>query len=254
MKIVIESKRQRGIPALHMYRSPRRGRLPVVFLIHYHMGSKESLIDVAYRYAREGYYVIQYDSPHHGELEDIEYARLGEVEKDAMMPDIAAESAGFIDTIIRDNQGAHGADMERIALVGFSMGGLVIYQYLAHRLSGRIKAAVPCISTPVWEPEFREYAASVPGAENIFNEKWLKEVAEKQPSNFISDIADLPLLMVIGEDDTELSAEKMRSFYQKLLPHYRDKTRLRLVVQKGVGHSVTAESHQLIMDWIKKYL
>lgn len=254
MKIVIESKRQSGIPTLHMYRSPRRGKLPVVFLIHYYTGRKESLIDVAYRYAREGWYVIQYDSPHHGELEEAEYSRLGQIEKDTMVPDIVAESAGFIDAIIRDTSNAPGVDMERIALVGFSMGGLIIYQYLAHHLSGRIKAAVPCISTPVWEPEFRKYAESAPGAENIINEKWLKEIAKRQPSNFISDLGDLPLLMIIGGDDPEISVEEMKSFYQKLLPRYKDASRLSLVVKKGVGHSVTSDSHQLIIDWIKKYL
>lgn len=254
MRFILESRRENGIPTLHLYRCRPDGNRPVVFLIHWYTGRKENMLELAYKYASEDCYVILYDSPHHGELEDTEFANLRQLEKDSKMPDAVAESAGFIESIIRENQDSLQGDFNRIALVGFSMGGMIIYQYLATCLSGRVKAAVPCISTPVLEPAYRAYVASTPGAQEFFDENRLKKIAQTQPSNFIANLGELPLLMIIGGEDHEVSVEEMKSFHRRLLPEYKNASRLRLEIQEDVGHSVTEKSHRLILDWIKQYV
>lgn len=253
MDVVVKDMLQSRIPTLHVYNRSGVRRKPVIFMLHGYMEKKESLLEYAYGYAREDYYLVLFDALHHGDAA-VDFQCLSEPEKADKFIGILTESAKYIQILVDGNSNNPRADMNRIALIGRSMGGMIIYQYLAHQSSGRIKAAIPCISTPAWGAPFRRYVENTPGAEKYFDEARLEEIERNQPSNFLKNLSDLPLLMMIGEKDPRMNAEDMQVFYASLLPNYVDKEKLRLEVHKGVGHAVTAEMLQKMLLWIKKYL
>lgn len=254
MKVMVESKEQSKIPTLHVYKVGSGAKQPVIFILHGYTRRKENYLEMAYGYAREGYYVILFDALHHGELKTKEFDQLSQVEQDSLIVEIMVETAKFINVLIDDNDANPQVDINRVALIGFSMGGNIIFQYLAQLLSERIKVAVPCKATPAWGKALARFTQSTPGAERYIDAKRIAEVTAMQPSNFPECIKDLPVLMVIGDEDPLVPIDDVMAYYRRLQQNYSDQGRICLEIQKGVGHVVAPESFRKIESWIKKYL
>lgn len=254
MRVAIERKVQSKIPTLHIYNMCCNEKKPVIFILHGYTGIKENLIEIGYGYARNGYYVILFDALHHGELKENEFEQLNQLEKDSSIVDTMIETAKFINILINDNSNNPLVDIDRVALIGFSMGGNIIFEYISKMLSERVKVVIPCISTPVWGRAFIKYVERTPGSENYFDTKRIEEIIQIQPSNFIEDIKELPILIVIGEEDQTVPLEDINEYYNTLLENYNYKNKICLEIQKGVGHYVTSESLEKMELWIKEYL
>lgn len=171
MKIIIESKEQRKIPTLHIYNACCREKSPVILILHGYMGKKENHINLAYDYAKSGYYVILFDSFHHGGLKDKNFERLSRLEKDSTIIDIMLETAKFINALIDANINNPLADINRVALIGFSMGGNIIYQYISKMLSKRVKAALMVIGEEDQSVPVDDMIAYCESLRNNYNDK-----------------------------------------------------------------------------------
>ena len=254
MQIVIERKEQNKIPTLHIYNICCDKRKPIIFILHGYTGKKENLIEMAYGYARESYYVILFDALHHGELKDKEFEQMSQLEKDSTLVYIMIETAKFINALIDNNINNFRVDINRVALIGFSMGGNIIFEYISKMLSKRVKVAIPCISTPVWGKAVIRYTERTPGAERYFDVKRIREIMKIQPSNFTEGIKELPILIVIGEEDQIVPVDDIKTYYKNLLQNYNDTSKICLEIQKDVGHNITSDSFKKIELWIKKHL
>lgn len=122
------------------YRSAPAGKtdLPVVLVISEIFGVHEYIADVTRRLARQGYlaiapelFVRQGDPSAYGEIARIQSEVIAKVPDAQVMSDLDACVAWA---------GAHGGDLNRMAITGFCWGGRVAWLYAAHQ--PRMKAAV----------------------------------------------------------------------------------------------------------------
>jgi len=122
------------------YRSAPAGKtgLPVVLLVSEIFGVHEYIADVTRRLARQGYlaiapelFVRQGDPSDFGEVARIQSEIIAKVPDAQVMGDLDACVAWA---------GAHGGDLNRVAITGFCWGGRIVWLYAAHQ--PRLKAAV----------------------------------------------------------------------------------------------------------------
>ncbi len=123
-----------------VYRSAPAGKtgLPVVLVVSEIFGVHEYIADVTRRLARQGYlaiapelFVRQGDPSEYGEIARIQSEIIAKVPDAQVMSDLDACVAWA---------GAHGGDLNRVAITGFCWGGRVAWLYAAHQ--PRLKAAV----------------------------------------------------------------------------------------------------------------
>lgn len=122
------------------YRSAPAGKtgLPVVLVVSEIFGVHEYIADVTRRLARQGYlaiapelFVRQGDPSDFGEVARIQSEIIAKVPDAQVMGDLDACVAWA---------GAHGGDLNRMAITGFCWGGRIVWLYAAHQ--PRLKAAV----------------------------------------------------------------------------------------------------------------
>lgn len=122
------------------YRSAPAGKtgLPVVLVVSEIFGVHEYIADVTRRLARQGYlaiapelFVRQGDPSDFGEVARIQSEIIAKVADAQVMGDLDACVAWA---------GAHGGDLNRMAITGFCWGGRIVWLYAAHQ--PRLKAAV----------------------------------------------------------------------------------------------------------------
>ncbi len=122
------------------YRSAPAGKtgLPVVLVVSEIFGVHEYIADVTRRLARQGYlaiapelFVRQGDPSEFGEVARIQSEIIAKVPDAQVMGDLDACVAWA---------GAHGGDLNRVAITGFCWGGRIVWLYAAHQ--PRLKAAV----------------------------------------------------------------------------------------------------------------
>ena len=122
------------------YRSAPAGKtgLPVVLVVSEIFGVHEYIADVTRRLARQGYlaiapelFVRQGDPSDFGEVARIQSEIIAKVADAQVMGDLDACVAWA---------GAHGGDLNRVAITGFCWGGRIVWLYAAHQ--PRLKAAV----------------------------------------------------------------------------------------------------------------
>ena len=122
------------------YRSAPAGKtgLPVVLVVSEIFGVHEYIADVTRRLARQGYlaiapelFVRQGDPSDFGEVARIQSEIIAKVADAQVLGDLDACVAWA---------GAHGGDLNRVAITGFCWGGRIVWLYAAHQ--PRLKAAV----------------------------------------------------------------------------------------------------------------
>lgn len=122
------------------YRSAPAGKtgLPVVLVVSEIFGVHEYIADVTRRLARQGYlaiapelFVRQGDPSDFGEVARIQSEIIAKVADAQVLGDLDACVAWA---------GAHGGDLNRMAITGFCWGGRIVWLYAAHQ--PRLKAAV----------------------------------------------------------------------------------------------------------------
>lgn len=111
-----------GIP-VQEYFLDNGERQPVVFLLHGLGGSKADMSRMAQALAQQHFLVLCPDAYAHGDRK--EATRLSPLE-------IAVRTTDDIDRILSHYRDDQRADVTRIALSGFSMGGFACYYYAAH--------------------------------------------------------------------------------------------------------------------------
>jgi uncharacterized protein len=254
MSVIIENKVQSSIPTLHVYDISNLEKKPVVLILHGYTGTKEGNIEIAYKLAKEGFYTITFDAVQHGELKNEKFDKLNQLEKDRSILGIMVETANFINTLVNCNADNVNIDIERIALIGFSMGGNIIYYYISRMLLCNVKAVVPFISTPVWGNAYKKYIETTEGAEQYFDKESLEDIYNIQPSNYCNNLMDLPMYIIIGEEDESVPVKDMEDFYNMIKENYIDKSKISFEIQKGIGHSVSPQAFDKSVTWLKSYL
>ncbi len=253
MRIIIEDKRIKEIPALEIYNAESNKKAPVIIMIHGYKGKKENLLKEAYFFARKSYFVIIFDSYLHGELAVEELNDNPYLELKTLI--IRNQTIKFMNTLMLESNLNPKADSNRIGLIGISMGGIFIYKYLSQDIiNSGIKAVIPIISPPKIMDIYKSNFENDSQAEKHlvgFDEISKLEIFEFEQ---LKKLNDLPLLMINSDNDPYSPIEIIRKSYKEISQSYSDKEKIKSLEYKGIGHILTEDMINKSWDWFNKYL
>lgn len=271
--ILVEKKTIQGIPTLAFAPADARSR-PIVFYIHGFGGRKEEDVAVGYRMAEAGLFCVLVDAYAHGERFGPPVSELDNPNRATVYPpgtgfdifiamfDCILHTTRDLDTLLEHFSADPRVDTTRVGVSGFSMGGYAAFTAAAH--NPRISAAVPMGSYPVLEQRWRDLVL-----EASSYEEWSAEMAqlhdeterraawfhEFDPYLKMKDSFDKPLLILIGDRDTDAPKFYILPLYAALRPRYQAcPERLKLKIYNGLDHRLTGEMIQDAADWFRKFL
>jgi alpha-beta hydrolase superfamily lysophospholipase len=223
-------------------------------MMHGLAARKENVLPYAYYVATEGYYTILFDAHDHGELETARFKNYSDLEKMAHMFTVIFKSSKKINTIINALAKIRSVAHNNVGLIGFSMGGMIVYDYICRHRSPNVRAAVSIIATPEWGKSVRKNSARHTDYAKYFDEKKISQIENRQPSNYLSTLKDFPLLIVNGELDEIMPIDDTKEFYHQAKQHYTKEALIQLIEYRGVGHTPTFEMVSDAVSWFNKYL
>lgn len=255
MKVIIENKYISDIPILEIYNpDTKEKKRPLVFVMHGLGSLKERNLEYGYRLVQDGFFAVSFDAFMHGEQITEEFKNKDSFEKFLNVFDIARETTKYIDIIIENYKDDKRIDTNRMGLIGVSMGGFIIYDYLANNKEHNIKAAVPIISSPYWSNTSKTFVEKNPETNKYFDEEKFKFIESIEPINSLKAMRDFPLLMLNGENDELIAIEGVRKSFGMIEKSYINKELIKLIEYKGVGHE---RAPMMIFDacsWLKKFV
>ena len=273
-KVVFEELCPAGIPLI--FCAPENAqKLPVVFYIHGFAGDKRGGVEIAYNLAQRGIATVSLDAPLHGGRLDFRVATTWEgPQKGDLYPfatgldrfflimkiieDTLEDISKLLDTFREDPR----LDGQRMGICGASMGGFIAYCFAAKNPS--VKALATLISFPSlkqrWQDSILEsslqpaYAEQMAGLLSVTEER-TKVVDALDPVEGLKKFAPKPLLMVIGDLDTDTHKSYSLRFYEQIKPFYEEKPgNLQYKVHPGAIHRVTTGMVNDAVDWFAKNL
>jgi len=263
-------------------------RRPLVIVLHGTGRNKEREYDWLVRVARLGMIGLAIDARYHGERAGGAQGAQAYVAAATAAwktkPGEPQEHPFYFDTVwdlwrLLDYVGQRpDVDPQRVAMVGFSMGG--IQTWLAAAVDERVRVAVPAISVQSfrWSLEHdrwqgragtimathREAAQDLDEPE--VNQRVCRVLWNKLIPGILDDfdcpsmlrlLAGRPLLIVSGELDPNCPLEGARLAFAAAERAYNEagaSDRLQIDVAAGVAHRVTSQQEKLILDWLERWL
>lgn len=255
MNIVNEKKAISTIPVLEVYDADSSSEMPLVIILHGFLGQKEENAEFANSLAQDGYFVVLPDAFLHGEQKKEDYEQISMFKKVGRIDEIFLKTTDYINDIIA-YYGKSRANTARIGLIGVSMGGCIIYSYLARQNKINVKAAVPIIATPYWYNHLTQAPIDIdmPEAGKFIKVDLLKTIKKIEPSNLLNNIKDTPLLMLNGEADRLIPIEDVRKTYTLIKNNYDNSDNIRFIEYRGHDHIANEEMFKEAANWIKRFL
>jgi dienelactone hydrolase len=259
-------------------------KLPVVIVLHGTGGKKEGNLGLMKTLAGKGFMAVAPDGRYHGErcakgsgTADY-YAAIAQAFKDGRSHPWLYDTVYDVMRLIDYLQTRPDVDPRRIALLGFSKGGMETY--LAAAADQRIAVAIPCIGVQSYRyalennqwkgrigtvqgaADAAAKEAGVPTIDTDFVKRFYDRVVPGIYDSFdgpamLPLIAPRPLLVINGDSDdktplpgVKLAAEAARAAYQKAgVPDH-----FVLNIQENTGHRVNPESTKQAVEWVEKWL
>lgn len=252
MQITIRERAVSGMLILEMRPDNNLNNSPVLFILHGFGGAKEKELPTGYRFARHGYKVILFDAHLHGELETRAFRESERIARLGKTLEIWTKTCDSTVELVKHYRKQDPS--RRIGLLGKSMGGFVVFQYLSRRSKPKIDAAVCLISTPAWASLFEMSNDRYPGMKRYFDKKLLTESRNAQPSNFLEHFRDIPLLILNGKEEQKFSIDDLPAVVDRLKEVYANNSLVRSVLYDGVGHEVTPMMLNEAEEWLEAFL
>lgn len=219
-----------GVPLLLAREEGARGPLPLVLWFHGFTVDKEVNRAELERLAAAGFLAAGVDAAGHGErrLPDFE-ARLDEPPDRVFrtMLELAARTADEVPSVVRALAEEGAADPERVAVVGVSMGGYVVYRAVG--VDPTIRAAVAILGSPEW-PE------------------------GDSPHRHRDALHRTALLSITAEKDENVPPDGARRLHREMAAERPDSSRHRYVELPGAQHLVNGEKWAALVDETVRWL
>lgn len=198
--------------------------------------------------ASVGYQVVIPDAIYHGERMPIsDYSTHNAIRLFwKVILNNMEESSKIIEEMITKYDG----DPQRIGVTGHSMGGFSAAGIFTHNPD--LKALVVLNGSLGWE-NFNE------GFENFLEmDEEMRKIKEKvgvlDPLKNIELLKERPILMLHGDNDTSVPINSQRIFYEKAMPMYENKDRIRFIEYPNLNHFVTTNMMEETIIWFHKYI
>ncbi|MBS1812602.1 MAG: acetylxylan esterase [Acidobacteria bacterium] len=275
---------EQRVPGILVKASNFSGRRPVVISLHGTGGTKESQLDLLNELASLGFIGVAIDGRYHGERIK---AGKGAVEYNQAMLrtyrtgkehpflyDTVWDVMRLLDYLLTRPD----VDANRIALIGFSKGGMETY--LTAAVDARVAAAVPFIGVQSfrwalehdsWQSRVGTFqdaiqrAAKDEGEAEIkadfvyrFYQRVMPGIADEfDGPQMVPLIAPRPLLVINGDTDPRTPMPGLMDCIEKTRAAYKEakaEGNFEVKIQSKTGHAVTPEARKLAISWLQKWL
>lgn len=241
-----EKIKVQGIPAILLRPVDAEKEIPSIIFYHGLGSSKENQRLRGLILACIGYQVLIPDAIYHGErspLSDygLETARMH-------FWDIIFNNIDESDSLLEELVLKYGADPDRIAVMGSSMGGFTAAGIFTHNKA--ISNLVVFNGSCGWENFNKNF--EVPNSEKF--KSLTKKVKERDPMNNLPLLKDRRILLLHGDSDTSVPIDSQRIFYNKLKAMNSDGEKLRLIEYPGLNHFIPTNMMGECIDWLGKNL
>jgi dienelactone hydrolase len=254
MDFTLRHRHISGIPALELFSEQTKGKRPLVIMLHGLEATKDHVLPYGYRVAQEGFYTVFFDACEHGQRKTARFHDASAMLKKCHLYDIIFQTSHDIDVIIDAFADHPMVDINRIGLMGFSMGGMVVYDYLTRGRSSGVRAAVSVIATPKFVNRIQKDMSGDPNLAKLYDQTAISNIAAHDPSHRLSELRDLPLLILNAIVDEHMPIEDVRSFYRQAKELYSCPDHIRLVEYEDIGHTITMEMMSEAGKWFRKFL
>ena len=228
--VAFERRTVDGVPLLLAAPEGRRDALPLVLWFHGLGAGKDVHRPELERVAAAGFLAVGVDAAGHGErrLPDLD-ERIAAPLEDARrtMLELADATAAEVPAVVRRLAGDGLADAGRVALVGISMGGYLVYR--AVMTHPPVRAAVAILGSPEWPGDASPH---------------------RRPEAFHW----VALLSVTAERDANVPPAAARRLHRELAANHPDPRRVRYVELPGAQHLMSAEHWATAMDETLRWL
>lgn len=276
------------VPTLLVRPETPQGRLPAVIVLHGTGGNKEGSRGWLEDLAKRGIIGVAIDGRYHGERAG--GAKGAEAYLAAITaawktkPDEPQPHPFYYDTCwdiwrtIDYLQTRDDIDPERIGMIGFSKGG--IETWLAAAVDDRVKVAIPAIGVQSfqwslendrWQGRARTIGAAHEAAARtlgepkvnarVCRELWNKIIpgilGPYDCPSMIRLFAGRPLMILNGELDPNCPIEGAEVAFAAARAAYAKagaEDKLKILVAKGVGHTVTDDQRRAALEWFERWL
>lgn len=234
-----------GIPCLRFAPKGQGGPYPTMINYHGWHSSKDFKRFESMTIASHGYQVIVPDALYHGDRGAIDHDNPQNLERflwDIILQSVK-ESGGFIEEIINRYQ----ADPEHIGIMGDSMGAITAGGVFA--VNPGLKCLIGLNGAFAWQEAINRKNLPDAGQQN------LELIKHCDLMNNQDKLRERALLMLHGTEDTSVSVDNQRYFYNKIQPLYtKHPERLSLMEASGVNHRTTTGMLERAIIWLKENL
>jgi dienelactone hydrolase len=280
--------KEERVPVLLVRPEKIAGTLPAVIVLHGTGGTKEGQRSWLVNLAKRGIIGVAIDARYHGEraggAKGAAAYNAAIVRAWQSKQSEPHEHPFYMDTVwdlwrtLDYLQSRHDVDGKRLGMIGFSMGG--IETWLAASVDERVRVAVPAIAVQSfrWSLENDRWqgrantirAAHEAAAKDLGEEKVNRKVCRALWDKVIPGMLDQfdcpsmirlfasrPLLILNGENDQNCPLDGAKLAFAAAEEAYRKaeaSDHLKIMVAKGVGHSVTAEQQKALLEWLERWL
>ncbi len=277
------SEANQRVPALLVKAVNASVRRPVVISLHGTGGTKEGQLELLKELAQLGFIGVAIDGRYHGERTK---AGKGAAEYgDAMLRTYRTgkELPFLYDTVwdvmrlLDYLETREDVDARRIALIGFSKGGMETY--LTAAVDARVAVAVPFIGVQSfrwalehdsWQSRVGTFQSAINAAAqdegkdvnaafvSKFYDRVMPGIADRfDGPQMLPLIAPRPLLAINGEVDPRTPMPGLMECVEKARAAYKQakaEDKFALKIQEKTGHAVTSEGRQAALAWLQKWL
>ncbi len=239
-----------GIPAILFRPKEKEGLFPSIVLYHGWSSRKEFQRLRGFMLASVGYQVIIPDAIYHGErnpLPSYDAENAGKLFWKVIFNNME-ESYTLIDGLVSE----YDADVNRIGVIGHSMGGFTAAGIFTH--NPYIKSLVVLNGSCYWEHSNKLFQKNLKIEVNEEVDQLAEKVSKLDPMNNLNLLVDRPILLLHGEMDAVVPIESQRIFYHKIKDMYNNKDRIRFVGYPNLNHFVTTNMMEEAIAWFYLHL
>ncbi len=247
--IQVEKIKIQDIPSILLRPKNISGKLSTVILYHGWSSNKENQKFRGSILANLGYQVIIPDSIHHGERNFLEIDHNNKNSIAKYFWETILKNMDEADSIIDDIIEKYKGNPNKIGVLGHSMGGFTSAGIFTH--NKRIKTAIPLNGSFNWARCNEIFAESL---ESDFILKEGKKVENLDPMKNFDKLIDRPILMLNGEADKLIPVEPQKIFYKELRKLYTNKANIKIIRYPHLGHFVTTNMMEDVLDWLNIHL
>lgn len=231
--------------------TPRDEKESFSTIIFYHgwSSNKEAQRFRGFILASLGFQVMIPDAIYHGERNALQnYDQQSAVK---FFWDIILKNIDESDLLIDYAVNNLNADPERIGVVGHSMGGFTTAGVFTKNKN--IKTSVVFNGSFNWEYSNIIFKETLDDFGDI-NVELQQKIDKFDPIKNIEALIDRPILILHGGSDPVVNIKPQRKFYDKILPLYNQKTKLKFTEFPYLAHFVTTNMMEEASIWFNKYL